>query len=75
MAKIKMNIQFEEDMKNYIETQSEKLGVSQAGFINLCVAQYKQQNESIIAFSNMHELISKIDDLQNEIKKNKKECE
>lgn len=61
----------EEDMKNYVEMQSERIGVSQSGFINFCVNQYKEQHESVLAMSNMYELIGKIDDIQKEIEKNK----
>lgn len=61
MAKVKMNIQFEEDMKEYIEEQSERLGVSQSGFINLCIAQYKEQHDTIIAMNNIKLIVDKLD--------------
>ena len=69
MAKMKMTIQVDDSMKDYIEEQSERLGVSQSGFINLCIAQYKEQHESIKAMNNMKDLILKLDDIQRQIKK------
>lgn len=69
MAKVKLNVMMDETMKDYIEEQSERLGVSQSGFINLCIAQYKEQHESVKAMNNLTELIKKIDRLQRDLDK------
>lgn len=69
MAKIKLNVMLEETMKDYVEEQSERLGISQSGFINVCIAQYKEQRESVSAMNNMKELIFKLSSIEKNLKK------
>jgi antitoxin component of RelBE/YafQ-DinJ toxin-antitoxin module len=69
MAKIKISMQIDESMKDYVEEQSERLGVSQSGFINMCIASYKEQRESIQALNNMKGLANQIEELNKNIKK------
>jgi predicted DNA-binding protein len=69
MAKIKMSIQMEEEMKDYLEDQAERLGVSQSGFINMCIANYREQRESIQAMNNMKVLANQIEELNKNIRK------
>jgi penicillin V acylase-like amidase (Ntn superfamily) len=65
MAKVRLNIQIDETMKDYIEEQSDRLGVSQNGFINLCLAQYKEQKEVVQSMSNINEVVCRLERLQN----------
>jgi antitoxin component of RelBE/YafQ-DinJ toxin-antitoxin module len=72
MAKMKISMQIDDAMKDYVEEQSERLGVSQSGFINMCIASYKEQRESIQAMNNMQKLADQIEDLNRNIKKMQK---
>ena len=69
MAKIKINMQMENEMKDYVEEQAERLGVSQSGFVNMCIANYKEQRESIRAMNNVKDLVFKLDDIQRQLNK------
>jgi len=59
----------EETMKEYVEEQAERLGVSQSGFINMCIANYKEQKEAIQGMNNMKQLIYKIEELSRKADK------
>jgi hypothetical protein len=69
MAKVRLNIQMEESMKDYVEEQADRLGVSQSGFINMCVAHYKEQRDSIQAISGIKDTVYRLERLQKESKK------
>lgn len=69
MAKSRMNIQLEDSTKKYCVEQSEVLGISINGFINVCIAQYRQQQEALKMASDFKPLIDQIEQLQIEIKK------
>lgn len=72
MAKMKITMQIDEVMKDYVEEQSERLGISQSGFINMCIANYKEQRESIQAMNNMRGLALQLEELNKSIKKMQK---
>lgn len=72
MAKMKITMQIDDAMKEYVEEQSERLGISQSGFINMCIASYKEQRESIQALNNMKGLANQIEELNRSIKKMQK---
>lgn len=59
----------DETMKDYVEEQSERLGISQSGFINMCISNYKEQRESIQAMNNMKVLANQIEQLNRNINK------
>lgn len=64
MAKVRVIVQVDDETKQYIEEQSERLGISQSGFINFCIAQYKEQRESIAAMNNINSALNKLEELQ-----------
>lgn len=68
MAKVKFPIQVDEEVKDYIEAQAERLGVSQSGFVNLCIAQYREQREAIQGMNQVKDLVYKLERLQREKK-------
>jgi antitoxin component of RelBE/YafQ-DinJ toxin-antitoxin module len=47
MAKVRLNIQLDEQMKAFCQAKAEELGISMNGFINVALAQYKMQNDSL----------------------------
>ena len=61
MAKIRLNIQMEETMKEYCKAKSEELGISISGFINVAVAQYKQQEESLKSINKTYEAMKELE--------------
>jgi len=64
MAKLRLNIQMEENMKNWCQLKSEEFGISMSGFINVVLAQYKQQQESLVAIGKMEDLVKVLEDLK-----------
>lgn len=71
MAKVKFPVQVEEDVKEYIEQQAERLGVSQSGFVNLCIAHYREQREAIQGMNQVKDLVYKLEKLQRAEKEKK----
>lgn len=69
MAKIKMNFALEENLKAWIEEQSEIYGVSQTGFISMALTQFKQQQEALNTMKDMGALMQKMTDIEKELKK------
>jgi hypothetical protein len=67
MAKLKTNIQFEENLKAWIIEQSELMGVSMSGFVNMAVSQYKQQQEALTTMQDMGAVIQKLTELENKM--------
>lgn len=63
MAKVRLNITLEEDTKSWCDGEADKMGMSTNAFINLAIAQYKQQSEGLKAmqnFSDLRELLEKL---------------
>lgn len=57
MAKLRLNIQLEEGMKQYCQEKSEEFGISMSGFISVVLAQYRQQQDGIKAMSDIQKLV------------------
>ncbi len=53
MAKLRFNIQIDESTKDYLQEQADRLGVSISGFVNVIIAQHRQQQESLKVMGNM----------------------
>lgn len=64
MPKVKLVIQVDEALKQYCQSQADAFGISLSGFVNLALAQYKNQQESLKAFENVQGLIGKLDELK-----------
>jgi hypothetical protein len=60
MAKVRLNIQFEEETMNWIRKQSDAYGVSISGFINMSVAQYRQQMESLKTLQDLPTMLKAV---------------
>lgn len=69
MAKIKLNIMMEEGMKDYVEEQAERLGISQSGFINVCIAYYREQREAVQSMAQFKDVVFQLEKLQKGTKK------
>jgi hypothetical protein len=67
MAKQRLNIQLEEAMKDYCMQKADELGISMNGFINVALAQYKQQDEGMKAMTGIDQLVKKIDEISKKI--------
>lgn len=53
MSKLRFNVQLDESTKEYLQEQADRLGVSMSGFINVIIAQYRQQQESVKILGNV----------------------
>lgn len=47
MKKIRKNFMVTEDMSNYIKVMANELGISEGGFINVAIAEYKKQSDAL----------------------------
>lgn len=65
------NVQLKGNIKRWVDEQSTKFGISQSAFINICIAQYKQQMEAMGMMKDIGSLVNKIEELQKAIKDNK----
>jgi hypothetical protein len=60
MSKVRLNIQFEEDTMDWLRKQSDAYGVSISGFINIAVAQYRQQMESLKTLQDLPTMLKAV---------------
>lgn len=58
--KKRLNIQIEVEVDDYIQSQADMLGISKNGFINVVIAQYRQQNEVVNQIPTMMEMFQKM---------------
>lgn len=61
--KLRKNIQLSEKMAKFVEEECEELGISQSGFINLCIRQYKDQQAAITELSKIQVYMDKLENL------------
>lgn len=64
-------VQMEEETERYCQEESEKLGISKSGFINVVVAQYRQQNDMFNQLPSMTKLMEQYQ-LQQALERGKK---
>lgn len=64
MKKVRLGIQLNEDLRTYVDQESERLGISASGFLSVCISQYREYRQSLSAFSNMQQLMEKVESLQ-----------
>lgn len=58
---IRKNVQLSEEMAEYIEKMSVTYGVSQSGFINIALAQYRQQAQTLAEMSKINTYLDKLE--------------
>lgn len=63
--KLRVNVYVTEEMKSYLQEQSEALGVSISGFINVCVNNYRQQSEAVLTMSAMQKMIEELKSIKD----------
>lgn len=57
MSKIRFQVQMDATTKEWCQQQADFLGVSLSGFINVAVAQYRQQQEGLTMFRDMPNIL------------------
>ena len=45
----RLNIYLQEPVKEYVESESKKMGLTQSAFIVMCINKYKEEKESLVA--------------------------
>ena len=60
MAKMRLNIAIEENLKNYIQEKSEELGISMNGFISIAIAQHKQQEDALKSMNDINKIMEQL---------------
>lgn len=58
----RINVYLTEQIREYVRQESERLGVSQSGFIVMAINQYKQQQESIVTMDSMLKQLQQLDE-------------
>lgn len=67
--KKRIGVQLELEVDKYCEMQAKLLGISKSGFINVAIAQYRQQN---IMIEQLPDMLKRLNDIQiNTDKKDK----
>ena len=66
-TKTRLSLYCAEHVKEYIESESEKLGMSSSAFMTMLAMSYKQQQESVSAMGKIEMLLDKVDKLTNSI--------
>lgn len=67
--KVRFNLMMGADLKKWIDIQAEIMGVSQAGFVSVCVSTYKQQTEAMESMRNVTLVMDKLVGMTDDIKK------
>lgn len=49
----RLNIYLQEPVKQYVESESKKMGLTQSAFIVMCINYYKEDKDSIITIEKM----------------------
>lgn len=64
MKKIRKNFMVTEDVADYIKLKAGELGISEGGFINVAISEYKKQGESLNAINALNSLILKMESIE-----------
>jgi len=67
MKSVRMNLQIREDVKEWLVDESDKMGISQAALINICISQYRQQQQTLDIMNQLPNLFSKFEGIKNEL--------
>lgn len=62
--KLPIRVYVTEEIKEYLEIQSEEYGMSLSAYINMCISQVRQQNETVKYMNNMQDLMYQIKELE-----------
>lgn len=49
----RLNIYLQEPVKEYVESESKKMGLTQSAFIVMCINKYKEEKESLVAIERL----------------------
>lgn len=53
------NLTFSDEITNFINSETKRLGMNPASFITMCLLDYRKQNDSILTMSDVIEQLSK----------------
>lgn len=54
-----------DDIKNWVEEQSEIMGMSKSAFINLCINQYRQQLDMMKTVNQFDQYLTRLENMVN----------
>lgn len=63
--KMKLNFQISQEFKDFLETQSKKMGISISALINIAIAQYRDQQLALNSLPGIFEVMSKLQNMQS----------
>lgn len=75
MSLFRVNARISTSQNDWLDNESEKTGISKSGLVQLAVEQYITQKEAIMAMNNMHDMYTKLEEIQEELKEVKKKQE
>ena len=66
MDKVATRVYFTKETKEYLDKQSEAYGMSVSGYVNMCVAQYRQQTQVLTEMMNLKEYVKDLQQLSDQ---------
>jgi len=62
--KIRFSFHIDEKLKEFVQAEADRYGISQGALINIALSQYKEQKEVMSTMSNLDQLMKKLEDLK-----------
>lgn len=69
VKKVRKNFMVTEDVSDYIKIMADELGISEAGFINVAISEYRKQNEAINSISLLMKQLEGFGGVKNGVEK------
>lgn len=64
---VRFNFMVSVSLKVWLDAQATQLGLSQGGFVNVCIANYKQQGEALTAMKDVSLMMDKLTKMTNDV--------
>lgn len=62
--KRRFSFHIDENLKDWLQIEADRYGISQGALINIAISQYKEQREVMLTMSNLDTIMKKLEDLK-----------
>lgn len=62
--KRRFSFHIDENLKDWLQVEADRYGISQGALINIAISQYKEQREVMLTMSNLDTIMKKLEDLK-----------
>lgn len=69
VKKTRFNFIISVELKKWVDKQADMMGVSQAGFVNVCITNYRQQAEALKSMQDVNIIMTQLVSLKNDVEK------